>query len=49
MVTDELVGVAAAAVVVLVAGPTHLSRSRPRQRLNATPALQSHPRVASRR
>jgi membrane protease YdiL (CAAX protease family) len=35
-VTDELVGVAAAVVVVLVAGPTHLSRSRPRQRLSAT-------------
>ena len=35
-VTDELVGVAAAVVVVLAAGPTQLSRSRPRQRLSAT-------------
>jgi uncharacterized protein len=48
-VTDELVGVTAAVVVVLVAGPTHLSRSRPRQRPRATPAPQPHPRAASRR
>jgi membrane protease YdiL (CAAX protease family) len=48
-VTDELVGMAAAVVVVLVAGPTHLSRSRPRQRPRATPAPQPHPRAASRR
>jgi membrane protease YdiL (CAAX protease family) len=48
-VTEELIGMAAAVVVVLVAGPTHLSRSRPRQRLSATPAPQPHPRAASRR
>jgi len=48
-VTDELVGVAAAVVVVLAAGPTHLSRSQPRQRLSAMPAPQPHPPVASRR
>jgi membrane protease YdiL (CAAX protease family) len=48
-VTEELVGMAAAVVVVLVAGPTHLSRSRPRQRLGAAPAPQPYPRAASRR
>jgi uncharacterized protein len=48
-VTDELVGVAAAVLVVLAAGPIDLSRSRPRQRPSATPAPQPHPRAASRK